>query len=90
VIRLYFAINAGEGYFSAMETLHKRKQYIFRRTISQLPKQQTGFHINSSYLPIAPIKKAGPFLTRAYKLFGYLELAIMKSAIAETTSSSIP
>jgi hypothetical protein len=33
-------MDAGEGYFPAMKTLHKRKQYNFRRTISQ-PLNQT-------------------------------------------------
>jgi len=32
---IYYNIDTGEGYFPAMETMHKRKQYNFRRTISQ-------------------------------------------------------
>jgi hypothetical protein len=40
LLRIYYNIDAGEGYFPAMETLHKRKQYNFRRTISQ-PLNQT-------------------------------------------------
>ena len=34
-LHFYYATVAGEGYFPANEILHKRKQYNFRRTISQ-------------------------------------------------------